>query len=203
MVGFEKPPVYDTPPHTVDEEPETSAIQPTGLLFPDANPSHKVPTDPTSPKKATNGSRPTSDESAVYEHWVAAWKRLVNGKRTPNLSPERLRKLRARLDDGYDVDDLKTAIDGAFASPFHNGTEQPKRYIDLELIFRDEKHTDQFIDLAETLCPKPRTAPARRAPDEPEGPAMTEDDARALYDTLESLTDDPLGDLLGDMGAAS
>ena len=50
---------------------------------------------------------------------------------------------------GYAVEDLCIAIDGCKASRWHMGENDRRRqYINIELIFRDADHIDDFMDRA-------------------------------------------------------
>lgn len=68
-------------------------------------------------------------------------------KRKVVFGEKRKTKVCARLRDGYTVDDLKLAIDGARDHAFVD--EKGKRHDDLELICRDEVKVDSFISRAE------------------------------------------------------
>lgn len=166
-------------------------------------------TNTTAPsrQKAGKGAKVTAEEQEVYEHWIACWKRDVKGSRIPNLSPKRLVKIRERLEDGYRVDDLKTAIEGAFASPYHSGirpdgSEGP-RYQDLELICRSAEKTDAFIGYAEKLIPKRRPAAPAAPPKELSGPSGTplhQAPVLSLLSTLESYEEDAIGEFRSKYG---
>lgn len=57
-------------------------------------------------------------------------------------------KIRARLKDGYSVEDLKAAIDGCHRSPHHCGeNDSGKNFQSLELIVRDASHVSQFLEI--------------------------------------------------------
>jgi hypothetical protein len=57
-------------------------------------------------------------------------------------------KVKARLAEGYTVQQLMEAIDGCHQSPFHCGeNEGGKLYQGLELILRDASHVDQFMEI--------------------------------------------------------
>lgn len=184
--------------------PDASEPAQRSLLTTDA-----TPTNTTAPsrQKAGKGAKVTAEEQEVYEHWIACWKRDVKGSRIPNLSPKRLGKIRERLKDGYGVNDLKTAIDGAFASPFHSGIrpdgEQGQRFQDLELICRSAEKTDAFLALAEKLLPKRRpAAPAapRKEPSGPSGTPLHQAPVLSLLSALESYEEDPIGEFCARYG---
>lgn len=87
------------------------------------------------------------DAMEVAEYW-----RDHCSPRARELNGTRLRNTVARLRAGYDVDTLKQAIDGYAARPNvrdgvrvrHGG----RRYCDLELIMRDEKHVQSGVEIA-------------------------------------------------------
>jgi len=48
----------------------------------------------------------------------------------------------------YGVEACKDAISGATHSPWHMGhNPQGKKYDDIELVLRDEKHIEMFLDI--------------------------------------------------------
>ncbi len=82
---------------------------------------------------------------AVFDHY-----RTYKPKSTPkpNADMKTWKKIRARFQEGYSLEDLCNAIDGCFASPFHQGeNEHQRKYDSLELITRDADHVQQFLDL--------------------------------------------------------
>ena len=83
----------------------------------------------------------------VFEYWKSVFKKNAATK----LAGVRESKLKARLKEGYSVDDIKKAILNCSQSDYHvqNG------YTDLELICRDQVKLDRFISLQ-----KPRVQPA-------------------------------------------
>lgn len=71
------------------------------------------------------------------------WKRVM-GKPNAQFTPERERKVRARLKD-YPKERLFAAIAGCKRSPHHQGqNDTGAKYDDLELICRDGKHVEMF-----------------------------------------------------------
>ena len=92
------------------------------------------------------------DIRAVYDHYRESHPR---SHPKPKSNSTEWRKIKARLAEGYSVDDLKTAIDGCHKSPYHCGENSAgKTYQSLELIVRDSSHVQQFIELADPT-PKP------------------------------------------------
>lgn len=80
----------------------------------------------------------------VYEHWKAAMN--LNGH--TKLTEGRRRAIRARLNEGYAVEQLLQAVAGCAASEWHQGQNDRKRpYNDLTLICRNGEKVEQFIGL--------------------------------------------------------
>lgn len=79
------------------------------------------------------------DAEAVFAYWKAAV-----APRARSFKGMRRRNVLARLKEGYTLDDLMLAIDGArVAAGVSDKTGE--RFDDLELICRDPKITDSFI----------------------------------------------------------
>jgi hypothetical protein len=93
---------------------------------------------------------PTADPvQVVFEHWLHVLRTGRPGI-TPQLSPERRRKIAAAI-ALYGSDICCAAIDGCTKSPFHMGANpRQRRYDDISLILRDAKHIEMFADLAAT-----------------------------------------------------
>jgi hypothetical protein len=89
-----------------------------------------------------SGIRNQGDPEKVVEHY-----RTYHPK--SQAGDKELDKIRARLKDGFSVEDLCLAIDGCHASPFHNGeNDDGRKYQNLELIVRDSSKVTQFLELA-------------------------------------------------------
>ena len=74
--------------------------------------------------------------------------------KTPHSKQKEWGKIKARLAEGYSVDDLKLAIDGCHRSPFHMGeNDNGRKYNTLELIVRDGSKVQSFIELAQQEGP--------------------------------------------------
>lgn len=77
----------------------------------------------------------------VFEYW-----KVRLGHPRARLDDKRRRKIRQRLLDGYEEQDLIDAIDGCALSRFHMGeNDRSTVYDDIELICRDAKHVDMFL----------------------------------------------------------
>ncbi len=129
---------------------------PKGLGSPSAYPPKKAeaetkPIGSPSALPATSHQPPaTSDhlkettallEREVFDHWVTAGKRNAN----TTLTDVRRLKVRARLREGYTVEQLKDAIDGCAVTPHNQGETDGRIHDDLELICRSAGHVDRFI----------------------------------------------------------
>lgn len=91
-----------------------------------------------------NGASPASAGSdpvvVVFDHW-----RSTLQHPEAKLTPKRRRLVRERLGEGYTVADVRRAIEGCRASPFHMGVNDRRRvYDDIALICRDGEHVEQF-----------------------------------------------------------
>jgi len=78
----------------------------------------------------------TDDVKAVFAFWQATF-----GKQRSVLKGARETKIRARLSDGFSVEDIKTAIKGCSESEFHVAGG----HIDIELICRDATKLEAFM----------------------------------------------------------
>lgn len=98
----------------------------------------------------TNGKRKrrlspvkTEDVDVVCAHYVR-----YHPRAKPNEKDRA--KIRKRLEEGWQADDLRRAIDGCHASPFHSGdNETGTKYQSLELIVRDAGKVQKFIEMFE------------------------------------------------------
>lgn len=80
----------------------------------------------------------------VFEHW----QQTLNHQKS-KLDSKRCNVIKKALKLGYSLEDLKLAIDGCAKSDWHMGkNDRGRRYDDIELIFRDAKHVEQFMEYA-------------------------------------------------------
>lgn len=80
----------------------------------------------------------------IFEHWKAVMKHPGS-----NLSPERIKHIRARLNDGFTFEQCIMAIDGCAGSSYHmGGNDTGTIYDSIELIFRNDSKTEGFINRA-------------------------------------------------------
>jgi hypothetical protein len=86
----------------------------------------------------------TTNKSSV--EIFAYWKEKL-GHPKAKLDQKRKSRISNALKQ-YSIDELKQAIDGCALSPYHMGENEKKiRYDDIELILRDAKHIEQFINI--------------------------------------------------------
>lgn len=84
------------------------------------------------------------DEWVVFEYW-----QKTLGQEAAKFDKARKGKIKARLAEGYTVEQLKQAVDGCRVSDYHMGiNEDGKRYDNIGLIFRDGEKVEQFIGYA-------------------------------------------------------
>jgi hypothetical protein len=104
------------------------------------------------PKQAPKPSTTTKEEAELFAYWQRAF-----GKPQAKPTPERVAKLRARLRDGYSVQDIKRAFDAISASPFHRG-ENPngQEHVDITLICRSGAQLEKYRDMTGGAAPPPR-----------------------------------------------
>lgn len=96
------------------------------------------------PPSSLTNVKPTSStadqEREVFDHW-----QQVMDKPRALFTEDRRRKVRARLREGYTVEQLKAAVDGCRRSAFHMGRNDRRvRYDDLQLICRSGSHVERF-----------------------------------------------------------
>ncbi len=94
-------------------------------------------------RKKEEGSRKEEEAyvQSVWEHYKTRRPRVrVLGEDVRN-------KILARKREGFTADDLIAAIDGNFRSPHHCGENATgTEYHELELIVRDSRHVNQFVN---------------------------------------------------------
>jgi len=87
----------------------------------------------------------SSDVSSVFSYWQDKM-----GKPLAKLDTSRKSKIQTRLKN-YSSDQLKKAIDGCASSEYHMGmNDSNKKYNTIDLIFRNDSKTEEFIDLLST-----------------------------------------------------
>lgn len=87
------------------------------------------------------------DVRAVFSYW-----QRQRGHDRAKLDDKRAKAIRARLKDGYTVDDLCRAVEGIAKSAHHMGANDARTvYDDIELICRTAVNVDKFAKLAGPL----------------------------------------------------
>lgn len=122
-------------------------------------PSRPVPLDTSSNEEVVDLSKSTTQEREVFKHWVREYKR--DSKRT-KLNAKRRQKIRARLREGYSVEDLCVAIRGAKQDDWLMGRDpQSPGYDDLVTLLRDGAQVERLIALYKPpKKPKPKRSRA-------------------------------------------
>lgn len=100
-----------------------------------------------SPTLPSNSKKQNDEIKQIFDHWRAVMK-----KNSPKLSQDRKSKIKARLDEGFSIDQIKQAVSGCVLSDWHMGRNEKtegKKYNDITLICRSAKYLENFIELAE------------------------------------------------------
>jgi hypothetical protein len=121
-----------------------------------AQPSLALLSDTDAPPTAAvpiGSAKHDSDARQVFEHWVA-----THGKpASVRFTPQRKAKIRSRLRDGYDIEQLCRAIDGCKLSAFHMGeNDRGQPYNDLETILKSGKTVEEHIARVSGTGSRPR-----------------------------------------------
>lgn len=81
----------------------------------------------------------------VFDHWTTVC--ALPGGRSPVLNDKRRSKIRARLREGFTVEDLQNAITGFAAEPFYNGDQDGKRKLELQWRLADAAQVERGLEL--------------------------------------------------------
>jgi hypothetical protein len=88
---------------------------------------------------------------ALFEYWTAK-----TGHQKAKFTPERRRKILARLREGMTEEEGRQAIDGCWSSEFHRGANETGTVYDsINLIFRSREKVDEFIARSRNVRPVP------------------------------------------------
>lgn len=92
-----------------------------------------------------------ADAAEVFAHYCATMKR-------PRLrfTPDRQRRIKSILRQGYSVDECRLACEGILLSPHHTGdNEHGAEYLEISNVFKSGEHVERFARLAsgDTLSP--------------------------------------------------
>jgi len=109
--------------------------------------------DVTPPDTDTDTDTDKNKTGEQVRQTFTFWQTELNHPRA-KLDSKRRRSIKARLKDGYTVDDIRKAITGCKQSPFHQGENDSRTiYDDIELICRNAGNLDKFINLADQSVP--------------------------------------------------
>jgi len=93
----------------------------------------------------------TDEIGEVFAYWQES-----HNKHRSRLDAKRTKAIKARLADGYTVEDLKLAVDGIHLDLHKQGAnDRQRRYDDIELACREAANVDALIDLAVNGQTKP------------------------------------------------
>lgn len=82
--------------------------------------------------------------SELFAHWCEVMNKNPNSSK---LTPKRRKAIKARLDDGYSIDDIRKAILGCSQDKFSMGeNDRKKPFNDIELICRTGDKLESFRD---------------------------------------------------------
>lgn len=98
-------------------------------------------TEGETPKK--KGASEGQQVAEVFSYWRDRRKEVLGLGNGPaaRMTDKRAGKVRARLKEGYTVEDLKQAVDGLLGNDWH----VQRGFTDLELICRDQAHVEQYM----------------------------------------------------------
>lgn len=100
----------------------------------------------TSAKADTSSPAGPDHARILFEYWATKTGRTVNRSR---LTPQRRSRVRARLRDGYTVEQLHRAIDGIAGTPFYAGdNDRGQRYDTFDFIMRSAENVEKGIELS-------------------------------------------------------
>lgn len=102
---------------------------------------------PSIPGPRTPRSRARRAGSAEVELVFEAWKEAVGKNGATKLTADRERKIKARLAEGFPVEDLLDAVRGVVKSAWHVEHSQTE----LTLVLRDGTHLERFRDIGRGL----------------------------------------------------
>lgn len=106
-------------------------------------PKEKTNTYVEFPKTEITTERDPATE--IFDYW-----KIKMNHPNSKLRDDRRRVVKARLKDGFTVDEIKLAIDGCKLSPHHQGANDRQTvYDDLELICRTASQIEKFIHFTE------------------------------------------------------
>jgi hypothetical protein len=153
----DEPPHAQRVPSTPRPGPSVEAAPPVAPATPAlpvvAAPPVEAPAVPAAPTRGkARPSAADADVVAVFEHW-----RDIVWKGRAVLNDQRRARIAARLAEGFTVDDLKRAVDGASKDDWLMGRDEKARqggWRDVETVFRHAGQVERLM----LLAPAPRVA---------------------------------------------
>lgn len=115
------------------------------VISPEPDPDPAVGEEPLPPGEPPTARKP-DPVVEVFDYWVVK----MGKNRAAKLTSDRRQKVKARLREGYTVEQIKQAIDGCSVDPFYMGDNvSGKTYNDLTLICRTGSKIEEFIERSE------------------------------------------------------
>ena len=112
----------------------------------DSDPADSLNLIPDSP--ILNPENPDQESPDPCVEIFEYWKLVMNKSNSTKLTDGRRSKIKARIKEGYSIDDIKTAIDKCRQSPHHQGkNDSGTVYDSIELICRNGEKLEWFRDL--------------------------------------------------------
>jgi hypothetical protein len=109
-------------------------------------------------KRTPSSVEPVGIDAAAVRDLFAYWQERCDHQQA-KFTRDRRSKVEARMREGYTVEEIRAAIDGAAASPFVN--PEGKKFDDLELICRNGSKLEDFKSRAEHSAPDTKDFIAR------------------------------------------
>ena len=109
----------------------------------DSNNKSKNKTKSDSDNEITTTSAKANHSFDLFKYWCDVMGKSIS---TSKLTPKRDKAIKARLKEGYTVEQIKAAIDGCRNDPFSMGqNDRQKPFNDITLICRDGEKLEFFI----------------------------------------------------------
>lgn len=98
--------------------------------------------EPLTKNHLNNTSAKANQAFDLFQYWCEVMGKSIS---TSKLTPKRDKAIKARLKEGYTVEQIKSAIDGCRADPFSMGqNDRQKAFNDIELICRTGEKLESF-----------------------------------------------------------
>lgn len=111
---------------------------------PDANALPVICEGNANQEPETNNQEPLNNKQD-YEIVFEFWKDVMQKNARTTLSKDRASKIKARLKEGYSVDEIKLAITNCSTDPWY----VEKNVNDIEYICRNQQHLDKFLEASQ------------------------------------------------------